>query len=225
MTKTPYQHFLGIDISKHTLDVCLLRNRQRHRRQVANHEQGFGELLRWLTQHQAPAEETIVCMEATGLYDDPLLETLTLSGYACALENTTVLKKVPPEHHRKGDDFDAGLLAEYAYRFQDRLRLWKAPKPVIEEIRLLYRERRRLLVQRAAGLQLQGEAERRTADTRFAERLWQEQLAFFNEQIERLEEQLDALVRSDEDLFGRYEIVRSLPGFGPVASLLFVMLF
>ena len=109
-------------------------------------------------------------------------------------------------------------LAEYAWRFQDKLRLWRAPEPVIEEIRLLYRERRRLLTQRGAVLQLQREAPHRTAETAFADGLWREQIAFFDEHIKRLESKLDALVHSDEDLLRRYEIVRSLPGFGPVAE-------
>lgn len=222
-----YHHVLGIDVSKGTLDVCLLRDlaTETHHHEVANDEAGFTHLIQWLTRNQATADETIVCMENTGLYDDALLEALTLAGYSCAVEKTTVLQKVRPEHHRKDDRFDAALLAEYAWRFQDKLRLWSAPKPVIEEIRLLYRERRRLVTQRGAVLQLQAEAPRRTADTRFAEALWREQLAFFDAQIERLQEKLKTLVHSDEDVLRRYEIVKSLPGFGPVASLLWTMLF
>lgn len=200
-----YQHFLGINVSKHTLDVCLVRGARTEKRhhQVANDDEGFARLLQWLGQHQASAEATIVCMENTGLYDDALLEALTLAGYSCAVEKTTVLQKVRPEHHRKDDRFDAALLAEYAWRFQDKLHLWSAPEPVIEEIRLLYRERRRLLTQRGAVLQLQSEAPRRTSDTGFAETLWHEQIVFFDKHITRLEEKLDALVHSDEDLLRR----------------------
>lgn len=222
-----YRCFVGIDVSKRTLDGCLLRGvgTEKHHLQVANDEAGFSHLIQWLTQNQASAEETIVCMENTGLYDDALLQALTLAGYSCAVEKTTVLQKVRPEHHRKDDRCDAALLAEYAWRFQDKLCLWSAPEPVIEEIRLLYRERRRLITQRGAVLQLQSEAPRRTSDTGFAEALWHEEIAFFNKHITRLEEKLDALVHSDEDLLHRYEIVKSLPGFGSVASLLFVMLF
>lgn len=223
----PYRHFLGIDVSKRTLDACLFREAGREKRhlEVANDQGGFAQLIEWLARYQAPPEQTVVCLENTGLYDDQLLEAMTLAGYACAVEKTTVLQKVRPEHHRKGDAFDAALLAEYAWRFQDKLRLWRAPEPVIEEIRLLYRERRRLLTQRGAVPQLQREAPHRTAETAFADGLWREQVAFFDEHIKRLESKLDALVHSDEDLLRRYEIVRSLPGFGPVASLLFVMLF
>lgn len=155
MTESHYQHFVGIDISKRTLDVALLQHEQTHALQVANHDNGFAKLIQWLKHHHASADATIVCMENTGLYDDHLLEAMTISGYPCALEKTTCLAKVRPEHHRKNDRFDAALLAEYALRFQDKLTLWKAPEPVIEEIRLLYGERRRFLTQRGAVVQLQ----------------------------------------------------------------------
>jgi transposase len=224
-----FKHFLGIDVSKRTLDVCLLRAPIRldrtHAHTVTNDEAGFAELVRWLAQHHAPPEQTVVCMENTGLYDDRLLEALTLAGYPCAVEKTTVLTKMRPEHHRKDDAFDAALLAEYAWRYADRLRLWQAPTPVIEEIRVLYRERRRLLTHRGAVQQLHAEAPRRTADTRFAEGIWQEQIAFFDGQIARLDAKLQALVASDDEVQRRYELVKSIPGFGPVASLLWTTLF
>ena len=95
------------------------------------------------------------CLEATGGYDDALLEHLRL--WVCALEKTTALQRVKPEHHRKDDRFDADLLAEYGYRYSDKLQLYQAPDPVIEQIRLLYRERRRLVTQRGAVLQLRAE--------------------------------------------------------------------
>lgn len=223
MPQPIYQHFVGIDISKRTLDVVLMP--EHHYCQLSNNHKGFAQLLRWLSQHHARQSETILCMENTGLYDDRLLEAMTIAGYRCALEKTTCLQKVRPEHHRKDDRFDAGLLAEYAERFQDKLSLWKATDPVIEEIRLLYGERRRLVTHRGAVTQLQGEALYRSADTRFAEALWQQQRAFYDEQVARIEGRLDALLRSDEDLFDRYEILMSLPGFGPVASLLWLVLF
>lgn len=222
-----YRFFAGIDVSKRTLDVCLLTpsTGETPHLEVPNDEAGFKRLVGWLGRHEAQPEETVCCMEHTGLYDDRLLEALTLAGYACAVENTTVLKRVRPEHHRKEDGFDAALLAEYAYRYEDKLRLWSAPEPIVEEIWLLYRERRRLVTQRGAAEQLRSESTYRTAKTDFAEEIWQEQIAFLNEQIERIEKKLEDLVEEDEDIHRRYKLLRSMPGFGPVASLLWLVLF
>ena len=233
-TMKDYTHFVGIDVSKHTLDIVLWHRSQDTLRKAAcqssNDAAGHHKLVQWLLDQGAPIETTVLCLEATGRYDDVLLEHLTLWGWICALEKTTVLQKVKPEHHRKDDPFDADLLAEYAYRYQDRLCLYQAPNPTIEQIRLLYGERRRLVTHRAAVKQLQAEqgynraAEPSPAEA-FAQRLWKEQGAFYDQQIAALEAQLQALVDADEDIHHRYEQVKSIDGIGAKTALKWLCLF
>jgi len=115
-------------------------------------------------------------------------------------------------------------LAEYAFRFPDKLRLWSASEPIIEEIRLLYRERRRLVTQRSAAKQLFGERAYRTAQTDLAEALWEEQITFRSQQIDRIETRIEQLIQSDDDIHHRYKLLSSMAGFGPVMSMLWSML-
>jgi transposase len=229
-----YTHFVGIDVSKHTLDVMLWQFDQDTLRkaacQTANDASGHQQLVQWLNEQGAPIETTVLCLEATGRYDDALLEHLTLWGWICALEKTTALQKVKPEHHRKDDAFDADLLAEYAYRYRDKLSLYQAPNPTIEQIRLLYGERRRLVTHRAAARQLQAEQgyNRAGAPSQaevFAQRLWRAQCAFYDGQIEALEAQMHALMNSDEEIRHRYEQVKSIDGIGEKTALKWLCLF
>ncbi len=229
-----YTHFVGIDVSKATLDVMLWHSEQdtlvKAACQTSNDHTGHTALIQWLSEQGAPSQTTVLCLEATGRYDDALLEHLTLCGWICALEKTTALHKVKPEHHRKDDRFDADLLAEYAYRYSDKLSLYQAPDPTIEQIRLLYGERRRLVTQRAAVKQLQAEqgynrAGRPSQAEAFAERLWSEQRAFYDRQIEALEAQMDALVNSDEGLRHRYEQLKGIAGIGAKTALKWLCLF
>ncbi|WP_456425751.1 IS110 family transposase [Rhodocaloribacter sp.] len=230
----PYTHFVGIDVSKHTLDVALWRHDQgalvKASCQTNNDVSGHRQLMRWLSEQGAPIETSVLCLEHTGRYDDTLLEQLTLQGWICALEKTTVLQKVKPEHHRKDDSFDADLLAEYAYRYSDKLSLYRADNPVIEQIRLLYGERRRLVSYRAAVKQLQGEqgynraGKPNPAET-LASKLWREQRALYDRQIKVLERKMAALINSDEDLRRRYEQVKGIDGIGPKTALKWLCLF
>jgi len=229
-----YTHFVGIDVSKHTLDVMLWQFDQgtldKTACQTSNDAPGHQQLTQWLNDHRAPIETTVLCLEHTGRYDDALLEHLTLGGWICALEKTTVLQKVKPEHHRKDDAFDADLLAEYAYRYRDKLSLYQAPHPVIEQIRLLYGERRRLVTHRATVKQLQSEqgynrAGRPSQAEAFAHQLWREQRAFYDGQIDALEQKIDDLVASDQGIRHRYEQVKAIDGFGPKTSLKWLCLF
>lgn len=234
MAMNTYTFYVGIDVSKHTLEVMLWDGREappaKTAFEIANDPIGHRELIEGLLEHHALRHETILCMEHTGRYDDALLEALTLDGWICALEKTTVLEKVKPEHHRKDDAFDADLLAEYAYRFSDKLSLYQAQDPLIEQIRLLYRERRRLVTQRAAVQQLQSEhgynrAGRASRAERFAQKLWKQQRAFYDRQIKALEQQMARLIESDAGLRHRYEQVKGIDGFGPTTALLWVCLF
>lgn len=230
---TSYTHFIGLDVAKHTLDAALRQWREgmlhTARWHGRNSLEGHRTLARWLTRHTEQAT-TVICMENTGPYDDALLEHLTLLGWICAVEKTTILEKVRPEHHRKDDAFDAAYLAEYADRFSDCLHLYQAPNPQIEQIRLLYRERRRLVTHLASVKQLQGEHRynhRRQANTAevLTQQLWQQQRRFYQEQIRTLEAQMQALINEDEELRHRYEQVKAVDGIGPTTAMLWVCLF
>jgi len=230
----PYTHYVGIDVSKQTLNVALYPRGtsppEKAALETSNDAKGHRQIIQWLGRQDAVREATILCMEHTGRYDDALLEHLTLDGWICAVEKTTVLEKVKPEHHRKDDDFDADLLSEYAYRYSDKLHLYQAPNPIIEQIRLLYQERRRLVTHRGAVQQLQREQGYNRAGSpnqaeRFAQKLWQQQRTFYDRQIKALEEKMTALVDSDEALRHRYEQIKGIDGFGPQTTLMWLCLF
>lgn len=229
-----YTHFVGIDVSKVTLDVMLWYRHQGALRKTALHTTndtpGHQRLSQWLLEQGAPLETSVLCLEATGRYDDVLLENLTLWGWICALEKTTVLQKVKPDHHRKDDPYDAELLAEYAYRYQDKLTLYQAIDPVIEQIRLLYGERRRLVTHRATVKQLQAEqgynrTGRSNQAEAFAHKLWKAQCTFYDGQIKALEAELQTLIDADQDIRHRYEQVKSIAGIGATTAMKWLCLF
>ncbi len=229
-----YSHYVGIDVSKHTLDVMLWHVEDntpiKKALQTSNDASGHRQLIHWLDEHQAPRETTVLCLEHTGRYNEVLLEHLTLAGWISSVEKTTVLQKVQPEHHRKDDPYDADLLAEYAYRYSDKLHLYQAPDPAIEQIWLLYRERRRLVTQRAAVKQLRSEqGYNRPGPPSQAEaivvQLWKAQLTLYDEQIQALEQQMEALVDSDQTLRDRYGQLKGIDGIGEKTALLWLCLF
>lgn len=67
MDITTTQAWIGIDVSKATLDVCILRgeNKPQHRK-FANEAAEFPKLLRW-GRHLVAEAICHFCLEATGL--------------------------------------------------------------------------------------------------------------------------------------------------------------
>jgi hypothetical protein len=75
---------LGIDISNAKFDVALLRQGKLKHKTFRNDSQGYQALLAWLTRQEALTAH--VCLEATGIYGEPLVECLVDAGLVVSLE-------------------------------------------------------------------------------------------------------------------------------------------
>jgi transposase len=86
----------------------------------------------------------VVCMEHTGLYNAHALEVLFQAQLPIWLEASLQIKQAGGLQRGKSDSVDAQRIAEYAYRFQDRIRLWQPPRPVMKNLAEFTRLRQRL---------------------------------------------------------------------------------
>jgi transposase len=90
--------FIGIDISKATLDVSIVSSTTAsclHYSQFANQKKGFVQLLKWIKEHSqlVPIENWKVCMENTGIYSLELNCFLHEKGIWQCLENALQIKR------------------------------------------------------------------------------------------------------------------------------------
>lgn len=216
------ESFIGIDISKRWLD-CHLRPAGA-RLHCDNNAGGFATLHRWLLQQGANPDAAIICMENTGIYGQRLLAALSGYGWQCAVEKTTINERVGPAHHRKDDPYDAALIAGYAERFADKLHLREPADQEIEALRRLYAERR-LVRQRAATKTKRTQARQYPTDNELLQQAWQQQLAFYDEQIERLEARMHQIVEGHQGLAHYYQLLTSIPGVAGVTGWLWLIQF
>ncbi len=85
---TQFTYFVGIDIASVTFTACGGTTPWRvlvKPETFDNHEEGFASFLSWLKVHNLPADKTVVCMEATGVYGEGLAYFLSANGYAVAV--------------------------------------------------------------------------------------------------------------------------------------------
>ena len=215
--------FVGIDISKACLDVHL--RPAGHSFRCDNNAEGFGALDAWLRTHGATPKTTIVCMEQTGVYGKQLVAALTEAGWQCAVEHTTITRKVGADHHRKDDAYDAALVSEYAERFLDILQLSQPTEASVDELRRLYTERVRLVTYRAATKSKQTQAKHEVVESPLCIELWQHQIDFYDDHIAQIQAQIETLISNHEGLQAYYDLVVSIPGMGPVTAWLWLILF
>ena len=140
-----YTHFFGVDISKKTIDVTLLKDMQVTHRQFSNDSAGINELMQWLSELDLNYDSALFCMEATGLYCFALTHFLAVNSIDTWIEHAAQIKKANALDRGKNDKVDSRRIALYAAKNLDRLRLWKPMSSTLEKIKHLASLRERLV--------------------------------------------------------------------------------
>lgn len=131
--------YVGIDVSKNTLDVSLLgATGKKRRRRVANTQAGIRQLLQWL-EKLGGAGRWHVCMESTSVYWEEAAEALTEAGHGVSVVNPVRIKGHAMSQMRrsKTDRLDADVIADFCREKQPAL--WQPPQPEQKQLRALMR--------------------------------------------------------------------------------------
>lgn len=198
--------FVGIDVSKDHLDVALHPQGETWR--CANDGEGLSTLVARLQALQ-PA---LVVMEATGGYETLAATTLAQAHLPVVVANPRPIRDFAKAIGRlaKGDALDAAMLARYAATIRPQPR--PLPDAQTQELQALLTRRKQLVEMRVA------EANRlRTAHPRVHAPI-QEHLTWLNQQITQLDDTLRDLLRHSPLWYEKDELLRSVPGVGPVLS-------
>jgi len=203
--------FAGIDVSKRSLDLCLLP--EERRQSFAYDEQGLAELSKALP---APGTCRIV-VEATGGYQRILVAELVNAGHQVAVVNPRQVRDFARGLGilAKTDRIDAYVLARYAQ--QAELRTVAHVSEKAAELEQLVIRRRQLIQLRTAETN-----RKHTIASKAVRQSIQQMIVVLRKQIDRVEQEILALVESDDDWKNKMDRLGSVPGVGPVtaASLL-----
>ncbi|KAA9034467.1 IS110 family transposase [Ginsengibacter hankyongi] len=213
--------FIGIDISKATLDVCmlsLLHITDSHYHQFPNNTKGFILLLKWLKQKSnlVPIEDWRLCMENTGMYSLELNCFLHDKGIWQTMENALQIKRSMGVVRGKTDKADCKTIALYAYRFFDRLKPYVLPNVTLLRLKALFAQRERLVSMHSQLLvgnqSLKGYPKDIVKDI---EKQNEKLLKNLSEQIKAVDKLLKECLKQDEELQRKATLIQSVPGIGP----------
>ena len=212
--------FIGIDVSKKTLDASIfvageVINRFPHI-QVRNEKQGFKELLRWAKKQDVNTKDTLFGLEFTGYYSDALEQFLTGKKLCYTMLPTTVVKHYQRGTRDKNDKTDSAKIADYLFRFNgtECIKLRVLPSKAMQELKALKSERKFYVQQRVAC-----ENRQKVAKSKQEQKHLQKAIDLFNEQIEQIERQMADVVISDEEIYLTYMRLLTIPGIGPVNAI------
>ena len=212
--------FIGIDVSKKTLDASIfvageVINRFPHI-QVRNEKQGFKELLRWAKKQDVNTKDTLFGLEFTGYYSDALEQFLTGKKLCYTMLPTTVVKHYQRGTRDKNDKTDSAKIADYLFRFNgtECIKQRVLPSKAMQELKALKSERKFYVQQRVAC-----ENRQNVAKSKQEQKHLQKAIDLFNEQIELIEQQMAEVVTSDEEIYLTYTRLLTIPGIGPVNAI------
>ena len=135
--------FIGIDVSKNKLDICVLQGKEVLQEDVIdNNPSAIHRFLVDMAEKRGlDLCSCLVCAEHTGNYTYPL--TLACRDLGCRLwlENPAQLKYSSGVHRGKNDRVDARRIALYASRFNDKAMLYHELTPELERVKQLRQER------------------------------------------------------------------------------------
>ena len=212
--------FIGIDISKSTLDICIRKNAVTEHCQINNCSK---DIKRFLKRY-ADNENTIVAMENTGRYNFELYEVLSSMKLLVYVINPLHLKKSIGLLRGKNDKIDSQRICLFIEKNYMDLAPWVCKSPDIQKLSLLNAERRHRVKIRS-GLS------RQMKDLEFLKhhtdqdilKLNQEMILLIDKQIKSIEKKIVEIIECNEILKDQYERIQTVPGVGKVlASLLLI---
>ncbi len=199
---------VGIDISKHALDVYL--HPQATTRQFPNTTAGIADFLSWLGQ--GPIDRVI--FEPTGAYHHRLERQLGNAGVPMIKVNPLQARRFAEAigQRAKTDAVDAAMLARFGAL--DALQVRPMVSHTLSEMKELLVARRGLVKDRVA-------ASNRNHVHRapLLKRLADQRLRQVERQIAAIDAALRALCRADAELKARLDILVSIPAIGEATAL------
>lgn len=203
---TPSPFFVGIDVSKEQLDLAQRPSGERQR--LPHTEAGISALV----EHLRSRQPVSIVLEATGGLELAVVSALAAAGLPVTVVNPRQVRDFAKATGRlaKTDALDAEILAQFA----DAVR--PAPRPIpdeaTQELRVLLTRRRQLLEMRTA------EQNRLSSAPRRLQREIRGHIEWLERRIVLLDEDLTRLIRATPLWRAREDLLRSVPGIGPVMS-------
>ena len=213
--------YIGMDVSKLTLDVTLLdAQRKAHYIQVANDARGFKELDLWLVNcSDFEYSEAVFCMEHTGIYTRKVVEFLLLKEANVWLESALHLKRSMGMTRGKTDKVDSLRIARYAMTNSDKAIFTSMSNSTLAQIKDLLANRNRIGKAIKSLQTLLGETRHLEAATlRALTKVNRPALKGLKESKKACEDRIAELIEGDEELSKMYALITSVKGVGLVLA-------
>ena len=209
-------HFIGIDVSKLTIDVAIIINNDIGRiiqLVFTNDSKGFKEFKNRLNKEKIPFPETIFCMEHTGYYSKQLSRFIIAQHGNLWMEMSLKIIRSLGVQRGKNDKLDAKRIALFAQRNQQDFVPYNPPRLIVENLKTFLMLREKLINSKIALVVPVNELTCvDKAAGKIALKAISKALQGIKKNINTLDAKIDELIASDKELAEKFKLVSSVPG-------------
>ena len=219
------KNFIGIDISKPYYDAALIKADnpgQSICNRFSQRPEGFKKMIEWLEHQEVFLNaETLFCMEYTGIYNTGLVNFLVDQQAQLWVEMPLRIKRSAGFERGSDDRTSAIKIAGYAFRYQDKMLLWRPLDSSIEKLKNLIAQRDRIIntiTQLTVPLKELSECGY-VQEAKELEKLQRSSLNALRKSKEAIEQLIVKTVQQDEEVNKKTQQVKSITGIGQVTAV------
>jgi transposase len=222
------KYFIGIDVSKETLDITLLnqKGQQLVYKHIRNVQKEIAALINELKKsYDVETGSSVFCMEYTGIYNLHLIRYLSDKKANIWMESGVQIKLSMGAVRGKDDKIDSSRIAMYAFDNRHKMKLWKAPREIISLIGDLITHRALLIKQKMSlSVACKEKSGFKSKESMKSIKTSTDNLVKgLNKEIEKIEKQIIASITKDEKLAKLYDIMLSVKGVGFVSAVYIIV--
>lgn len=216
-------NFIGIDVSKLTLDItAVVDGKDVGYVKIKNSSNDFNKVFaKFLKRLGLGFEDSIFCIEFTGIYTYPLVKWLGTKNARIWMESGIQIKRSSGLQRGKSDKIDSLRIAMFAYENRHKIKTWVAPRQVIKHIASLLAQRSRLMKCKKQLITAVDEQIGYTEKEILAElsRYNKKVIKSLDTQIDEIEKSIKKIVQEDEILKNLEKLVSSVDGIGFIVAI------
>jgi len=206
MTSTQNEIFVGIDVSKATLDIAFWDSEVYW--QLPNDVEGWQELVKRLQ----PLTSVLIVVEASGGLEQPVVAELYTEKLPVAIINPTRVRNFARStgQFAKTDKLDARIIAHFAQAVRPQVRLLRTPEE--DHLNALVTRRRQVVTI------LTSEKNRKATTHHTLQDRVLDHINWLEAELKELETEIQQFIQQNVEWKKKADLLQSVPGVGPVTA-------
>lgn len=209
--------FVGVDVSKCTLDFCVMEPEKTSYHKIKNKEEVIGKLFKSIGKSGL---EVFICMENTGYYNFNLYEVLKGFNFKTYVVDPKHIKRSIGLVRGKNDKVDAKRIAVFIERNYQDFECWQPVSDSVKALKILLSQRRSKIKQRR-GLKQQLSDLKTVAFNKSTKRLikiTEKSIKEINGHVREIETLIREEIKADFKLHKDIERIKTIPGIGDITA-------